>query len=1137
MRDTITVNLGSLPAKGSCEPRRMTRIQGRSTPLWKRGATGLVLLAVLFIPSAWSQINTGKITVAIEDQSRASVPGVEVRAINEETDVVTNAVASEAGSYLVNFLVPGKYRVEAVKPGFQTAIEKGVVVNAGSIARVDCKLQVGEVKQTVEVSANAIAVATESSELSVTFSQKELVRLPNIDRNPLYQLNLMPGANNGSGSGNYWDLGGENPSAIGQSRAQFASIGGVDANANSVLIEGAPNREPQNATISQVTPIEGIQEVQVYTGKYNAEFGFSGSALVNIVTKSGTNDFHGAVFEYLRNNATDARDFFAVGSNPFRRNQFGAAIGGPIKKNKLFFFANYQGTYFRRSGTGITSAPTEKMIDGDFSELYVPGELDNAGNTLGQLYDPYTRVFDADGNVIGADLFPGNIIPRARWDAVAAKMNDAFLWGKPNQAGIENNLYYLSSHDQHVHQADGRVDFNSSEKNRFFVRYSIQKAFNDQSTNINQFWQEGGADSLSQNQNGQFTFMRTFSPSKMNEFRLSVNRTRIVTSNKSMGKDWNNEFGITNGNLGDPSTRGLVEITGLSPLHDVGDPDWVAFIRSTTLSLVNNFTWVKGSHTMKFGTDIRWVADTSADTMGGDSPRGRFFSSPTFTSYDGLNVRPYAYPSLLLGLLTESNRAMWMAGLPYQTYWQNAWYAQDDFKLLPSLTLNLGFRYELSTRPIERFDRQANWDENTNQLILATKDNRSPALALDKGDVGPRVGFAWSPDKGKTSLRGGFGMSYWQAYWAGPLTVLGMTYPFYGKSAFVNGSELTPNLTMAKDGLPIPKASYDGAGNLVIPENAVIRGTDKQWKNQRTTQVSFNLQREIRPGLIADVGYLKVNGAHLLWWGDNLNYVPPGPPNEDYTLRRPLRDLYPQIGDLPFYRSVGSTWYDAVTARLTGNVTRGLTLNATYTHGRSFANMFNINPKDLNQYYGPDQQDIAHLFAAQVNYEIPVGRGKKYWTNLNPVLNHILGGWQYSAFLTFRSGTRFTPDSGVSTLNNGQGNRPDRIKDGNLPPSQRTIEKWFDTTAFVDHTEQQTYGNCGTNPLVSDGVSQLDSSIFKQFKFKERHALEFRVDIFNTFNHPDFGYPDAYVGSSSMGQITYTITDPRRFQFGLRYSF
>ncbi len=244
-------------------------------------------------------------------------------------------------------------------------------------------------------------------------------------------MNLIPGANNDVGSGNYGTNGGENGSAVGQTRPQLASIGGVDANANSIYIDGVPNREPQNAYISLTPAIEGVQEVEVYTGKYNAEFGFSGSAVVNITTKSGSNQFHGAAFEFLRNEATDALNYFAGGQpkTPFRRNQFGGAMGGPILKDKLFFFGDYQGTIVHTSQPFFTTAPTPLMLTGNFSELYVPGQVDDAGNTYGQLYDPATRVLDANGNVISATPFAGNIIPQSRWDSSAAAMNTAKIFG------------------------------------------------------------------------------------------------------------------------------------------------------------------------------------------------------------------------------------------------------------------------------------------------------------------------------------------------------------------------------------------------------------------------------------------------------------------------------------------------------------------------------------------------------------------------------------------------------------------------------------------------------------------------------------------------------------------------------------
>ena len=1093
-----------------------------------------VLFSLIIAPPSKAQINTGRITGNVLDASGGAMAEATVRAISEETGVVTTTRSAGAGDYLLNFLVPGRYHVEAEKAGFRKAVQLGAVVNAGGVTRIDFSMPVGEVRQSVEVAANPLLVATETSELSQTFSKTDLDRLPNLDRNPLFQMNLMPGANNGRGSGNYGTNGGENGSAVGETRPQIASLGGVNANANSVFIEGIFNREPQNAYIGVAPPIEGVQEVQVYTGKYNAEYGFSGSAVVNVVTRSGGNELHGSAFEYLRNDALNARNFFSAGKTPFHRNQFGGSLGGPIRKNKLFFFGDYQATYQVSSSSAFTSVPSDRMYNGDFSELYaVKQGTDGAGNPYGQLYDPATRQFNAQGKVMAATPFAANIIPRSRWDPVALKMNDAFLWGKANRPGIENNLYYFNRSRQVPHQADGRVDYNVSSKDRFFYRYSVLNATLDNSTDVNQFFQNG-ADSATLNQNMQLTHLRTFSPTKMNELRLGYSRTNVQTSNKSMDKDWNNFFGLKNGNLGDPITRGIVEFD-LAPLHGIGKPDWVAFIISNTISLTENFTWVKGRHNMKFGGNFNWVEDTSADTIGGDDPRGRISFNQAMTSYDG-DAPNFAYPAFLLGVPTSSARARFVKGWPYQTFWQNAWYAQDDFKVLPSLTLNLGLRYELSTRPVERYNRQSNWDTRTNTLAVATKDDRSPALQLDKKDWGPRAGFAWTPDRGKTSLRGGYGISYWQAYWSGPLTILGLSYPNYVKQAFQSANSLLPTLSLAGDGIPVSTAQYDPQGNLLIPSNALVNGTDYNWRNQRVDQYSFNVEREIRSGMLLDIGYLGVHGRNNNH-SRNINLAPPGPANVDFNLRRPLHDSYPNLRDIPVYFSEAESFYDALTARFTANVTKYLHVHATYAHGRNFANGNNINPGDLNQYYGPTDQDIAHIFNAAVSFEMPVGRGRAVLGDMPRWMDAVIGGWEYSGFIFMRSGTRFGVNASASLLNNGQSNRPDRIKDGNLPKSQRTLQRWYDTSAFVNHLEPQTYGTAGTDPLLADGEQQLDSSIFKKFRLTERQWLQFRADLFNTFNHPNFNPPSATVGSGSNGRVTATSVESRQIQFGLRLFF
>src|SRR5579864_9022339 len=1095
----------------------------------------LALVAGLLCAGVTAQINTGRIMGTVRDASGAVIPDARVTATNDATSAMTPTQSTESGDYVLNFLIPGTYHVGVEKQGFQRSVVADVVVNAGGITRLDGNLALGQVQQAVEVIANPLTVATDTSELSKTFGYKELDQLPNIDRNPLYQMNLLPGANNDVGSGNYGTNGGENGSAVGLTRNQLASLGGVDANANSVFIEGIFNREPQNAYIGLVPPIEAIEEVQVYTGKYNAEFGFSGSAVINVVTKSGSNELHGALFEFLRNNDADAKNFFAQQATPFKRNQFGGAMGGPAIKNKLFFFGDYQGTRFVTSQPGFTSAPTDKMYNGDFSELYdLTQPKDAGGNAYGQIYDPFSRVFDKNGNVVSVTPFPGNIIPQSRFDPAAAKMNAAHIFGTANLTGLSNNLYYLYTNQQVVDQGDGRADYNLSEKDRFFYRYSKLDSNNNNATSVNQFWQNGQADSNTVNQNMQLTYLRTIGATMTNEVRLGYNRTHVNTSNKTMTKNWNNFFGIPNGNLGDPITEGIFEVQGnLPPLHNIGDPDWVAFIVSNTLSLTENFTWVKGKHNLKFGTSLNHVEDTSADTIGGDDPRGALSFDPAMTSYNGV-AAPYAYPSFLLGNPTSIARARFVGGWPYQTSWQNAWYEQDDFKVLPSLTLNIGFRYDLYTRPIERYNRESNWDVQTNTLVLATGNNRSPGLNLDKGDVGPRMGFAWTPDHGKTSIRGGYGISYWQAYWLGPLTILGLTYPSYVKETLLTPNNLTPSLQLSRDGIPISNAQYDSSGNPIIPANALIRGTATNWKNQRVDQGTINVEREIRPGMIVDIGYMHVQGRNNTW-SKNINEAPPQQPGANYNTARPLYGTYPQLGDVPVYYSAAGTWYDAVTASYRAKIAKYVDVYATYAHGRSFQNGTNIDPNNIWQYYGPTPQDIAHVLNAQVVVQLPFGKGRTYLSNANRAVDTVLGGWQYAGLIHVRSGTRFTVSSGVSLLNNGQGNRPNRICNGAI--SNPSPNLWFDTSCYVDDTVPDTYGNSGINPLYADGQQQLDSSLSKTFAITERVNLQFRVDVFNTFNHTNFAAPDSGVGDSTIGQVFSTSVDQRRMQFGLRLHF
>jgi hypothetical protein len=345
-----------------------------------------------------------------------------------------------------------------------------------------------------------------------------------------------------------------------------------------------------------------------------------------------------------------------------------------------------------------------------------------------------------------------------------------------------------------------------------------------------------------------------------------------------------------------------------------------------------------------------------------------------------------------------------------------------------------------------------------------------------------------------------------------------------------------PTVSFANDGIPVSAAVYDSQNRLVIPANALVNGADYYWRSQRVDQYSVNLQREIRRGVVLDVGYLGVHGRNNNHVRD-INLAPPGPANVNFNTRRPLYGPYPNLQDIPVTFAEAESFYDALTARVTGNVGRYLRVYATYAHGRSFSNGNNINPTDIGQYYGPTAQDIAHIFNAQVNFQVPVGKGRAALAGVPGWLDHVIGGWEYSGFIFMRSGTRFGVGSPVSLLNNGQGNRPDRVKDGNLPKSERTLRRWYDTTAFVNHLEPLTYGTAGTNPLLADAEQQLDSSFFKTFRMVERLRLQFRADLINTFNHPNFNPPSATVGSGSNGVVTSTSVESRQIQFGLRLFF
>jgi hypothetical protein len=1096
-------------------------------------------------------MNSGTIAGFVSDPSGASIPEAAIVATDVATHTATRAVTLPDGNYLLNYLVPGTYEIQISKSGFITSVETNVEVTAGHTVRLDFKLTVGQVQQSVQVQANAVAVDTENSEEKYTFGSTTLEALPNIDRNPLFQLNLMPGASNGPSTGNFGTNGGEDGSAVGLTNPQLAAFGGMDANANTIYIEGIPAREPQNGYIGLVPPEDDVEELDVYTGKFDAEYGFSASGVINVVTKSGTNKFHGDAFEYLENDKLNAIPFFATSATPFKRNQFGGSVGGPIMKDKLFFFANFQRTPDLQANPVIASAPDALMYGGNFSELYDPSQgTDAAGNTYGQLYNPYTRVFDAQGNQVSVQPFSGNIIPPSLWDPVAKNMAAAQVFGLANRPGIANNFYYLNDIRQYSNQGDGRVDYSVSDTTKMFFRYSALGASLTNPPTVNPFI-ENSANSNTYNQNMGFTLSHSFSTSQMNEIRLGYNRTNVNTSNNTLGKPYNDLFGIPNGNPAGAGTEtGLAEFVGVGPYSTLSQPDWIAFIVSNTLSLSDSFTWVKGKHTLKFGAMINHVEDTSADTIGGDDPRGGFYFSPSTTSYNG-SAADFAFPAFLLGTPVESARTQFDYGFPYQTYWEEGYYAQDDIHVTRSFSLNLGLRWEYWTLPVERFNRQSNWNTQTNVLAVASGSDRSPGVNPDHGDIEPRIGFAWSPDHGKTSIRGGWGISYWQNYWGfspngvdnggggaqSLLTVLGATYPYYVRQEFLTPNSLTPSLTITGNGLPAALAEKNGQGAFVIPPGQFIRGVAHNWKNQKVSQYSLDIQRQLTSKLMVDLGYIGVYGGNNPVT-ININQAPPSTINGiNYNINRPLYSEYPNLFDIPISESISSSSYNALTATVRGSVGKNLLVFGTFAYSRTFSNGFNINPLAINQYYGPTQADIPIIFNAQIEYQLPFGHGQTHFSNAGPLLNGVIGGWGTSAFLSFHGGPPFTVNSPTSLLNNGQSNRPDIVGGCNPNLSNRTLTEWFNTSCFANDLVPGTYGSEGTNVVRADGLQQVNFSIFKNFSFAERLNLQFRADFQNLFNHPNYGLPDLTVGDPAMGSVTSASVNARIIQLGLKLSF
>ena len=1086
----------------------------------------LVVIALLLGTLAYGQADTATIVGTVRDSSAAVIVGGTITVT--ETDTGTKALArtDSTGNYVVTPLRIGNYTVAVEAPGFKTETHSGIVLQVQDRLRVDFTMQVGSVNEAVNVQESVPVIETETSALGDVVASQQITDMPLNGRDYTQLATLTTGVikitENGGG------INGSTTATNGNAGGAFA-VNGTRGNLNNFMLDGIDNNSNDNAGNILSTNVDAIQEFKVQTSGYSAEFGRSGGAVINATIKSGTNAFHGTAFEFLRNSALDARGFFAPADQPkapFRQNQFGGTLGGPIRRNKTFFFVDYQGTRIGTSQTDISTVPTPAEIGGNFSTLL-------AGAPAGQIFDPQSTT-TVNGQTVRTP-FAGNIIPASRLDPISSAV--AKLYPAPNVPGaLANNYVVNAPGTEQIDQGDGRMDHNFSARQQIFARFSWSQ--------INRFQQpplpglaDGGSYStgnyIEDTRGAAIGYTFSISPTMVNEVRIGFNRAHYVDNTPAYGQKYPSA-GLAVPGVPDNATVNGLTLFQINAFHTLGEPGYTPttstsqeFQYGDTLSIVH------GKHSLKMGPELHW-SQFNLFQIG--QPRGSFgftgeFTADSPSSGDGSGS---GLADMLLGLPTSSTiSTLTYFGNRQQTY---GGFIQDDYQVSSKLTLNLGVRYDYSTPITEAHNRQSNFDFATGQLVVAGQNGASAGLvSTDKTDFAPRVGFAWNPFK-NTVIRSGYGrfFSYQEIRTGDPLQ-LAYNLPFFYQPTFISDG-ITPILTVSK-GFP----SLNPSQAIDASVTASGSGAGSHLHAPVLDEWNFNIQQQLPGKILFEVAYVGSKSTHLQTLLDPNQDPVPGP--GAIQSRRP----YPQYGPFTDIVDRGNSNYSALEIKAEKRLSNGLMFLSSFTYSKSMNDQPEIccnAPWPQNSYNvaaerGPSDFNQKFRWVSSFDYQLPVGKGQRF-LNSSRVADLILGGWHLGGIFTLHSGFYFSPLMGYDPSNTGSIGllRTDRTCNGNLPSGQRTINNWFDTSCFPLPTGY-AFGNSGKNVLLGPGGVTSDTALRKMFAITEHQALEFRAEFFNVFNHAVFAQPDPYItdGPGATGVITSTVLPQREIQFALKLHF
>ncbi len=1091
-----------------------------------------ILTALAFGALAFGQ--SSNIQGVVRDSSKAVVLGAAVTVTNIETSVSLKVASNEQGIYRVPLLNAGRYRLQCSAQGFAVQKVDEMRLEVGQTARLDFELSLGMVTESIQVSASAVLINSETTEMGQVIDSKRILEMPLNGRNYLQLAQFTAGATPGGGIGQ---------GSRGRSEGQFSAAGMAMAQ-NNVLLDGNDNSSrtsggPLGFEAQGVKPpVDAVAEFKVVTNNMSAEYGYRSGAKVLVSTKSGTNAFHGSVYEFLRNEKLDGTNFFANRSGAakptYRQNQYGATFGGPAIRNKTFFFGSYQGTRIRTGRTYIASVPSQDIIlNGDFSKQ--PAQRRN-------VFDPLTQTGAAAAMV--RLPFANNIIPQSRWDPVSKAV--AAIYPKSNIVSVgehaPNNYYYGPSDSDDADQYDFRVDHNLSEKHRFFARYSLRDQFRAENGTLPYPATGGqGQTVVLKGHNLASSLQSMITPTVFNEIRYGYSQFD-TKFDIPFTENLNKQFGIKNApgdSFGDGEDYGM---TRFSPggFAEVGARSFWPNTNNLTNWMVSNaMTWQKGKHTLKFGGEYRHLnvfRNAARYRRGQWAFNGQYTSQFPNVGTSRANTGN-GLADMLLGYISGGNYGNNQGEDVNNPYF--GFFVQDDFKVSSKLTMNIGLRYEVfyhASFPDPENQTVGRYlYEGINVASVAEEKFAFPASASDRGgktdykNWAPRLGIAYQLTP-KTVIRTGAGIFHGEN---NSLSTENGNFRSGSPKHTEISLATTPAATsfFVKDGFP----TY--TPGTVLPNVTVYVFPDFR-PTLYASQWFFDIQRTLPLDTLLTIGYMGTKGTNLFSSPD-LNL--PRTPNATVVANQ--RRARPQFSGITMHENNLNSSYNALTAKAEKRFSKGFTMLGMYTwsHALDQANedLFDggggaITPWDLSREWSNSNMDRRHSFVMSAVYELPFGKGRSYLTE-GPA-SWILGDWQISGLISTYTGLPRSHSINVNNSNLGGAVRGDYVRNPNLPGGQRTIDRWFDT-GFVVPVTPGFIDNAGRNLIYSPGRTSLDMSVSRDFRMPwEGHQIQFRFEAFNATNTPNFGPPNTSVGAPAAGTIT-QAEDPRRIQFALKYVF